>query len=89
MLALSAQLALPIDPSVLGLREWWPIGFVCCFMVIALPFWAWMIVECITKESKEGNDRLLWLLVILIAHWIGALIYFFVRRPARIRELGR
>jgi hypothetical protein len=79
----------PTTVAVLGFRELWPIWLVGCFLIAVLPFWIWMIVDCINKESKEGNDRVLWLLVILLAHWIGALIYFLFRRPARIRELGR
>ena len=51
--------------------------------------WIWMLIECVTKESSEGNDKLVWLLVILFTHWIGALIYYFVRRPTRMATLGR
>lgn len=51
-------------------------------------FWVWVIVECGTKEPARGNEKLIWILVIIFTHWIGALIYFFVRRPQRIAELG-
>ena len=62
------------------------------FLVIgvgATVFWVWMIVDCATKEPSEGNDKIVWLLVILLTSWIGALIYFFVRRPQRIGQFGR
>lgn len=52
-------------------------------------FWIWMIVDCATKESSEGNDKVIWILIILFTHIIGALIYFFARRPTRIAQLGR
>jgi len=51
-------------------------------------FWVFMIIECATKEPASGNDKLIWILVIIFTHWIGALIYYFVRRPQRIAELG-
>lgn len=51
----------------------------------ALGFWAWMLVDCIRNEPREGHDRLLWVLVIVFTKVIGALIYFFVRRPERLR----
>ena len=51
-------------------------------------FWVWMKIDCATKESSQGNDKLVWIVVIALTNWIGALIYFFVRRPQRIRELG-
>ena len=50
--------------------------------------WIWMIVDCATKEPSEGNDKLIWILVIVLTHWIGALIYLLVRRPKRIEQLG-
>ena len=57
------------------------------FLLAALAaiFWIWMLVECLTQESSEGNDKLAWTLVILLTNFIGAVIYFFVRRPSRIR----
>ena len=51
--------------------------------------WIWMLVECATRESNEGNDKLVWILVIIFTQWLGALIYLIVRRPKRIEELGR
>jgi hypothetical protein len=54
----------------------------------AAAFWIWMLIDCATKESSEGNDKVIWVLIIIFTNWIGALIYFLVRRPERIRELG-
>jgi hypothetical protein len=51
--------------------------------------WIWMLVEVLTRETDEGNSRLIWALVIVFTHWIGALIYVFARRPERIKRLGR
>ena len=51
-------------------------------------FWIWMLVECATKERSEGNSQMLWIVVIAVTHFIGALLYFLIRRPDRIREYG-
>jgi len=51
-------------------------------------FWVFMIIDCATKESAAGNDKLIWILIIIFTHWIGALIYYFVRRPRRVAEVG-
>ncbi len=51
--------------------------------------WIWMIVDCATKEKSEGNDKVVWMLVIVFTHWVGALIYLLARRPKRIQELGQ
>ena len=51
--------------------------------------WIWMIIDCATKEPSEGNDKIVWILVIVFLHWIGALIYLLVRRPKRIQLYGK
>lgn len=48
-----------------------------------------MLIEVLTRETNEGNTRLIWTLVIIFTHWLGALIYIFARRQERISKLGR
>ncbi len=55
---------------------------------LAMIFWIWVLVDCLTKESSEGNDKVAWVLVILLVPLIGALIYYFVRRPERVKAVG-
>ena len=42
-----------------------------------LIFWVWMIVDCAKKNFKGQNEKIVWILVILFAKIVGALIYFF------------
>ena len=51
--------------------------------------WIWMLIDCAMNEPSEGNDKIIWILVIVFTHAIGALIYLLVRRPQRIRLHGR
>lgn len=53
--------------------------------LIASIFWIWVLIDCVTKEPSEGNDKVAWLLFILFVPWVGALVYYFVRRPERIK----
>ena len=59
------------------------------FFFLALAFWIWMLVDCICNEPDEGNDRLVWVIVIALAGGIGAVIYLIARRPARKKLYGR
>jgi len=66
----------------------------CALLVLTLlalgfSFWIWMLVDCATKEPSGGNDKLIWVLIIVLGHFIGALIYYFVRRPQRYARYGR
>jgi hypothetical protein len=71
-----------------NLFGFFPIGF-NGIAVFATLFWIWVLVDCITKESSEGNDKVAWVLIILFVPLIGALLYYFVRRPERIKAVGR
>lgn len=64
-------------------------AFAGCISLVATVFWVWMLIDCAVKEPSEGNDKIIWILIIIFTHWIGALIYLIVRRPKRIAELGR
>lgn len=50
--------------------------------ILGTLFWLWMLVDAATNE-RDGTDRIVWVLIILFTHFIGALIYFFVRRANR------
>jgi len=59
-------------------------------IVIALfIFWILVLVEIATKETDVNNNKLIWLLIVIFTHALGALIYVIVRRPQRIQELGQ
>jgi Phospholipase_D-nuclease N-terminal len=73
-----------IGPLFLLLRFVFPIG-ARGIAVLATIFWIWVLVDCLTKESSEGNDKVAWAIFILAVPPIGALIYYFVRRPVRER----
>ena len=52
-------------------------------------FWIWALVDCVSKEPAKGNEKIIWVLIIVLLSWLGALIYFFVRRPQRIKQFGQ
>jgi uncharacterized membrane protein YbaN (DUF454 family) len=52
-------------------------------------FWLWMLIDCLVKESDEGNTKLIWVGMILVTGWLGAILYFILRRPQRKSELGK
>jgi prolipoprotein diacylglyceryltransferase len=71
--------------------EFIAIGFVVLaglLVLLGFLFWIFMLVDCATNESNEGNDKVVWILIIVFLHLLGAVIYAIFRRPKRIRELG-
>ena len=79
-------------PLVGAMIGGWELILLVPFLLVALVgtiFWIWMLIDCVSKETNEGNNRLIWVLIIIFTHWIGALIYLIVRRPQRKAETGR
>ncbi len=52
------------------------------FSIGALILWIWAIIDCLTRTSLKTEEKILWILVLLFTHWIGAIVYYFVvKRP--------
>ena len=50
------------------------VGLAC------LAFWVWMLIDCIRNKSLNDNERIVWTLVIVFLHALGALIYLLAGR---------
>ena len=48
--------------------------------LISFVFWIWMLIDAIQNPTLVGNQRIVWVLVIIFLPCIGALIYYFVGR---------
>jgi hypothetical protein len=67
----------------------------CLISLISGVFWlaltvfmVWMIIDCASKETREGNERLIWIIIMVCVPYIGAAAYYLIRRPERIRAFG-
>jgi len=65
----------------------WLVVF--CIGIGGTILWIWMLIDCAMNEPSTGNEKLVWILVILFMHGLGALIYLLARRPARMAQYGR
>lgn len=60
------------------------LAIVLLFFLIAIIailttiLWIWMIVDCAKRKFKNENDKIVWILVIVLAGLIGSIIYYFV-----------
>ena len=50
------------------------------FVAIVFAFWIWMIIDCVNRRFKNETDKIVWILIIVLLHWIGALLYYIVVR---------
>ena len=67
----------------LGILEFFLVLFLAPLALLAFAFWIWMLVHAISNNGLTDIEKLIWVIVMLFTHFIGALIYFFVGRPKR------
>ena len=46
-----------------------------------MAFWIWMLVHAIQNKGLADNEKIVWVLVIALLHFLGAAVYFFAGRP--------
>ena len=49
--------------------------------ILAFGFWIWMLVDCLQNNKLQGNNKLVWVVVVVFLHFLGALLYFLIERP--------
>ena len=64
-------------------------GLIIIFGLLSSIFWIWMLIDCVTKEPDADNSKWAWTIIIVLLHFVGALIYYFARRPERMAMYGR
>jgi hypothetical protein len=54
--------------------------FFLVLVVLSFVFWIWMLVDAIKNPKLDGTQRVVWVLVVLFLHVLGATIYYFAGR---------
>lgn len=58
------------------------LGWPCCagiFALLLFTFWLWMLLDCLTRDFP-GNDKIIWVMVVILLGPLGALICSVVGR---------
>jgi hypothetical protein len=51
--------------------------------LVLFAFWIWMLIDAIQNKGLTDGEKIVWVLVVLFLHFIGAFLYFFIGRPKR------
>lgn len=81
-------------PDILGDLLLWPFNaaFTSATIVLGiliLAFWIWMIIDCAKRKFKSDAEKIIWIALVVIFHWIGALIYLLVIKTSNPRGLSK
>ena len=52
-------------------------------ILLASIFWLWMVVDAAMNPRLSDTEKIVWVLIVLFTHFIGAVVYFFVARPKK------
>ena len=66
-----------VDNFSIGLMNWQIIVF------IILVFWVFCIID-VLRNSFNGNDKLIWILVLLFVPFLGPFLYLLIGRKKRL-----
>ena len=72
----------------------WPFvavfaGAIAIVAILVLIFWIWMLVDCAKRRFKNDVEKIVWVVVIALCSWIGALVYFIVIKSLNPQGLMR
>ena len=48
----------------------------------SMVFWIIAIVDVAKRQFKDDNTKLLWVLVVVLGHFVGAIVYYIIGKPA-------
>lgn len=75
---------------------WWlfpiagAVGAVAILVgLLVLIFWIWMIVDCARRRFRNDVEKIVWLAVVILGGWLGALIYLLVVRVSNPMGLAK
>ena len=57
------------------------VGFglvVIAIGILLFLFWLWMLIDCLKRDFKKDYEKIVWILVMIFLHILGAVIYYFV-----------
>ena len=63
----------------------WPFamafaGLGLIITILFVIFWIWMIIDCAKRNFKNDVEKIVWIVVVVLLNWVGALAYFIVIR---------
>ena len=57
--------------------------FLALIGLMAFAFWIWMIIDAIQNKGLTDGEKVAWVVVIVLLHCLGALLYSFIGHPKR------
>lgn len=73
---------------LIGLMAGFGLLVLVAFLVVLI-FWVWMLIDCLKRDFKKDIEKLIWVVVIIFLHFLGAFIYYFVVKIPSTGSMGK
>ena len=60
------------------LGAWFFMGLLFLVGIASFIFWIVMVVDVARRQFKKPNDKVAWVLIVILAGAIGAVVYYFM-----------
>ena len=64
------------------------VFFILPLVLLAFVFWIWMLISAIQNKGLTEGEKIAWVLVVALLHFLGAILYFFIGHPKRKTPLS-
>lgn len=55
--------------------------------ILVFLFWIWMIIDAAKRSFRNDIEKIVWIVVIVLGSWVGALVYFLAIKVSNPRGL--
>ena len=55
------------------------------FYILLIVFWIYMLIDCV-KSEDDNITKLMWVLILLYGSWVGAIVYYYIKKPENDRR---
>ena len=52
-------------------------------VLLTTVFWVWALVDCLLNKTLGDTEKIVWVLVLLLSHIVGTVLYFLLARRGR------
>lgn len=77
--AANAAAATAVGTAAVGIAAAWVIFWVI-FGLLGFALFLWALIDCIRRQFTNPNDKVLWLVLIILIGWLGPILYLIIGR---------
>jgi hypothetical protein len=67
-----------------GMLEFIAIAILVLFILMPFVLFIWALADILKSEFKDSNNRIVWLIFVLLVPMVGAILYLVIGRKQKV-----